>query len=155
MALAAAIVTLAGCGRGGETTHRPQTAAPTEPTFQDFGDIQVHYNAVRSDFLTPEVARHFGIERAADRVLLNVSMLREDGTGRTTPIDGNVEASAHNLNGQLKNLEVRRIVEGPSIYFIGEVRISGAEILVFDIEAAPEGASKTYSMQFKREFFAD
>ncbi len=64
-------------------------------------------------------------------------------------------ATAHNLNGQLKNLQVRRITEGQSIYFIGEVGISGNEILVFDIEATPGDQAGPFSVQFKREFFAD
>ena len=54
----------------------------------------------------------------------------------------------------LKNLTMRRITEGTSVYFIGEVGISGAEILVFDIDAAPGDQSGKYSVQFKREFFA-
>ena len=53
-------------------------------------------------------------------------------------MDGAVTASAYNLNGQLKDLEMRRITEGTSFYFIGEVGISGTEILVFDIERRPE-----------------
>jgi hypothetical protein len=50
---------------------------------------------------------------------------------------------------------MRRITEGSSIYFIGETGISGNEILVFNIQASPAGQSEKYSVQFKREFFAD
>jgi hypothetical protein len=88
-------------------------------------------------------------------VLLNVSLLRKAADGRTTPIDGKVNASAHNLNGQVKNLQLRRITEGESIYFIGEVGISGNEILVFDIDATPADEVGAFKVQFKREFFAD
>ena len=151
--LASLCLALAGCG--GHDAGEPRSAVPSEPTHQDFGDFEVHYNAVRTDELTPAVARAYGIERSANRVLLNVSLLRKSPDGRTTPVDGTVSASAYNLNGQLKNLEMRRITEGSSVYFIGEVGISGTEILVFDIEAAPAGAPATYSVQFKREFVAD
>jgi len=65
------------------------------------------------------------------------------------------QLSAYNLNGQLKDLQMRRVTEGTSFYFIGEVGISGAEILVFDIGAVPNGQPSKYSVQFKREFFAD
>jgi hypothetical protein len=153
--LAAAVLVLSGCGNGGPTPSEAQTAAPSEPTHQDFGDFEVHYNALRTDQLAPEVARAYGIERSANRVMLNVSLLRKDADGRTTPVDGTVTASAYNLNGQVKDLQMRRITEGASFYFIGEVGISGAEILVFDIDAAPSGNAAQYSVQFKREFFAD
>jgi hypothetical protein len=144
---------LAGCSSGIDS--QPQTARPAEDTQQDFGDFQVHYNAVRTDQLTPDVARAYGIERSGNRVLLNVALLAKAPDGRTTPADGTITATAHNLNGQLKDLEMRRVQEGESIYFIGEVGISGNEILVFDIDATPRGGSGAYSVKFKREFFAD
>jgi len=146
---------LASCGAPSGPDTAPQTAAPSEPTHQDFGDYEVHYNAVRTDLLTPEVARSYGIERSSNRVLLNVSLLKKSPDGRTTPIDGRVTASAHNLNGQVKNLVVRRVTEGDSVYFIGEVGITGNEILVFDISAAPADGAEAFTMQFKREFFSD
>ena len=65
-----------------------------------------------------------------------------------------VTATARNLNGQLKNFAMRRITEGASVYFIGEVGISGTEILVFDIDATPADRPGKYSVQFKREFVA-
>lgn len=149
-----AIFALAGCDQGGPAPGKAQTAAPSEPTHQDFGDFEVHYNAVRTDELSSNVARAYGIERSSNRVMLNVSLLRKSPDGRTTPVDGTVAAAAYNLNGQLKDLQMRRITEGSSVYFIGEVGISGAEILVFDIDAAPADQSGKYSVQFKREFFA-
>ena len=152
--LASVAVGVAGCGQGNQPTGQAQTAAPSEPSFQEFGDFQVHYNAVRTDELAPEVARAYGIERSANRVMLNVSLLKRNPDGSTTPVDGKVTATAYNLNGQLKDLEMRRLTEGASVYFIGEVGISGSEILVFDIDAAPLDQSAKYTVQFKREFFA-
>ncbi len=142
---ACTFLALAGCDAGSPEGGQARVATPTEPTHQDFGDFQVHYNAVRTDELTVAVARAYGIERSANRVLLNVSLLRKGTDGRAEPADGTVTASAYNLNGQLKNLEMR---------FIGEVGISGTEILVFDIEVAPLDHPGKYSVQFKREFVA-
>jgi len=143
----------AGCGQGGPSAKVP-AGSPTGPTFQDFGDFQVHFNAIRTDQLAAGVARAYAIDRSANRVMLNVSLLRKGLDGRTVPVDGTVTATAYNLNGQLKNLRMRRIMEAGSIYFIGEVGISGNEILVFDIDAAPIGQGVKYAVQFKREFFA-
>ena len=153
LALACGGTQLAGCDSGVDS--RPQTARPAEDTHQDFGNFEVHYNAVLTDQLTPDVARAYDIERSGNRVLLNVSLLAKAADGRTTPADGTVQATAYNLNGQLKSLEMRRLQEGSSIYFIGEVGISGNEILVFDIVARPSDGSGPYPVKFKREFFAD
>ena len=113
--------------------HKVPTAQPSEETFRDFGSYEVHYNAVRTDALTPEVARNYGIQRSANRVMLNVTVLhKEAGTARK-PVEADVKVDARNLNEQLKDLELRRVSEGEAIYYIGEVSISGTEILVFDI----------------------
>lgn len=150
-----ACVLLGACDAGPSPAGRAPPAAPSEPSFQDFGDFEVHYNALRSDELGADVARAYGIERSANRVMLNVSLLAKTPDGRTQPVDGAVTATAYNLNGQLKSLELRRVTEGPAVYFIGEVGISGNEILVFDIDAKPAGRDAAYRVQFKREFFAD
>jgi Domain of unknown function (DUF4426) len=155
LVLVCAALAVTGCGRGGPTPSEAQTAAPSEPTHKEFGEFEVHYNALRTDQLAPDVARAYGIERSTNRVMLNVSLLRKNPDGSTTPVDGTVTASAYNLNGQLKDLQMRRITEGTSFYFIGEVGINGTEILVFDIDAVPSGQASKYSVQFKREFFSD
>ncbi len=102
MVAAAGLLLAAGCGS--DIDKQPQTARPTEDTQKDFGDLEVHYNAIRTDQLTPEVARAYGIERSPNRVLLNVAMLTKTPGGAAKPVDGTVSASAHNLNGQLKSL---------------------------------------------------
>ena len=155
LAVVLVCVLLSACDAGRTPTGGAPAAAPSEPSFQDFGDFEVHYNALRSDELGADVARAYGIERSANRVMLNVSLLAKSPEGRTRPVDGTVTASAYNLNGQLKSLELRRVTEGPAVYFIGEVGITGNEILVFDIDARPAGRDSAYHVQFKREFFAD
>jgi hypothetical protein len=50
---------------------------------------------------------------------------------------------------------MRRVSEGDAIYYIGEVSISGSEILVFDITVTPTGESTPLKVKFKREFFAN
>jgi hypothetical protein len=153
MVAAAGLLVVTGCGP--DIDKQPQTARPTEATQKDFGDLEIHYNAIRSDQLTPEVARAYGIERSPNRVLLNVTMLTKTPGGAAKPVDGTVSASAHNLNGQLKSLAMRRVQEGPAVYFIGEVGISGEEILVFDIDVEPVTGGGRRTVQFKREFFGD
>ena len=128
------------------------TAQPSEDSFKDFGSYEIHYNAVRTDALTPEVARNYGIQRSANRVMLNVTVLhKEAGTVRKA-VPAEVTVDARNLNEQLKSIELRRISESDAVYYIGEVSISGTEILVFDITVTPEGTQTPLSVKFTREF---
>jgi hypothetical protein len=157
LACALLALCLAGCGESQQdATRRPKAATPTDETFREFGDYAVHFNALRTDQLTADVARAYGIQRSANRVLLNVTMLQDVGDqAPRRPVSGVVNVDAYNLNGQLKNLEMREVTEGEAIYYIGEVTISGTEILVFDITAKPAGSPSAFEMKFKREFYAD
>jgi hypothetical protein len=144
---------LAGCDRAPTAAAAP--AQPATESFQEFGNYSVHYNALRTDSLTADVARSYGIQRSSNRVMLTVTILRKEGAqGHGKPVDGVVDVSAHNLNGQMKGIEMRRVSEGDAIYYLGEVSISGAEILVFDISATPSGEGMPLKVKLQREFFA-
>ena len=110
---AAGLLLVAGCGT--DIGQQPQTARPTEDTQKDFDELEVHYNAIRTDQLTPEVARAYGIERSPARVLLNVAMLTKTPGGAAKPVDGTVSASAHNLTGQLTSPTMRPRQDGTAV----------------------------------------
>src|SRR5690606_27352338 len=88
------------------------------------GDITVHFNAVPTTTLAPEVARNNGITRSANRALVNIAVRQgEPGADRAVP--ATVTVSATNLNGQRVDLRMREVREGAAIYYLGEVRTSG------------------------------
>jgi len=43
---------------------------------QEFDDYIVHYNALSSSLITPEVAKAYGIRRSDSRALINISAVR-------------------------------------------------------------------------------
>lgn len=142
---------LSACGP--QPTSAPPTAQPSAESFKDFQNFEVHYNALRTDTLPAEVAKSYAIQRSTNRVLLNVTVLRKIGDNQPRqPVEAQVKVDAYNLTGQLKNLDMRRVSEGEAIYYIGEVTISGTEILVFDISVTPAGESAPLQIKFKREF---
>jgi hypothetical protein len=145
---------LTGCTPKPE--QRAMPAQALDETFKDFGNYEVHFNALRTDSLTPEVARTYGIQRSSNRVMLNVTVLRKEAEhAPRKPVEAEVAVDAYNLNGQLKDIQMRRVSEGEAIYSIGEVSIAGTEILVFDINVTPQGESTPFNVKLKREFVAD
>jgi hypothetical protein len=153
-AMAGLAILTGGCGQAPAPAAQP--AQPLEETFREFGNYEIHFNALRTDTLTPQIASSYGIQRSTSRVLLNVTILRKEAEhAPRKPVEAQVEVDAYNLNGQLKNLEMRRVSEGEAIYYIGEVSISGTEILVFDIAATPTGESTPLTVKFKREFYSN
>ncbi|HLU13972.1 MAG TPA: DUF4426 domain-containing protein [Arenimonas sp.] len=117
------------------------------------GEITLHYNAVPSTSLTPEVARQYGITRSANRVLVNVA-LRQGTPGADRAVPAAVSIAATNANGQRMNLRVREVREGEAIYYLAEANVVGRDILRFEIEATPEG-DKPIRVEFRQEFFPD
>lgn len=130
-------------------------AAPSDESSRDFGDYVLHFNAISTDKLTPEIARQYGIVRSKKRAMLNVSIIqkREGQIGQSVP--GSVSASARNLTGQLKNLTLREVREGDAVYYIGDVPVANGETLFFTVDATPINETSRFSVQFSRQFFAD
>jgi len=120
--------------------------------FQDFGDYVVHYNALTTDFLTPQVARAYGIRRSRSRALLTVSVMRRGLAGATMPVAARVRAQAVNLSGQLRRIPMREVREENAIYYLGEFRLSGSETLDFTLEVRPEGADRPLAVRFRQRF---
>lgn len=128
---------------------------PGTETFKDFGDYTVHFNALVTNQLSPDIAREYGIVRSDSRIMLNVSILREQDVGMGTPVSGAVSASAINLNGQLRGMAMREIREGEAIYYIGELAITDAETLIFTIDVTPLNEASRFTVRFKKQFFVD
>lgn len=130
----------------------PVTAQQAE----DIGQHWVHYNTFNTAFLTPEVARAYGIERSGQRSLLNIAVVRKNESGLDTPVRARVSARANNLAGQRRDLEMREIVDGDAIYYIASFRIHNRERLNFVVDVEPlDGASRPSTVRFQQTFYIE
>lgn len=147
---------IAGCGQGPAPAEEAVPATEvTRENFQDFGDYVVHFNALATSMLPPEVARAYGIQRSSNRAMLNVTVVEKvDGaTGR--PVPATVEVDTSNLTGQLKDVVLREVREGEAIYYIGELPVANRETLIFDITVRPEGVKDPFRVRFRQQFYTD
>lgn len=145
------LFTVAACGGPGADSTVPQ-AEPAAASSVDIGDHVVHFSALSTDQLPPEVARAYNIVRSQNRAMLNVSVLEE---GTNTPVTAEVTVKTVNLTGQLKNVTMRMIREQEAIYYIGETPVANRETLIFDIKVRPEGVAETSDIRFKRQFYTN
>ena len=58
---------------------------------RDFGDYVIHYNALTTDFLAPEVARDYGIRRSKHRGLVNISVQKKTAAAAGDPVAARVK----------------------------------------------------------------
>ncbi len=142
---------IVACGGPGPDATAPQ-AEPAGASSVDIGDHIVHFSALSTDQLPPEVARTYNIVRSKNRAMLNVSVLQD---GSNAAVTADVTVQTVNLTGQLKNVTMRMIQEQDAIYYIGETPVANRETLIFDITVIPDGAEDSSDIRFKRQFFTN
>jgi len=120
---------------------------------KQFGDYTIHYTAFRSDTLQPEIAKAYNLIRRNNRVIVNVSVIKNVAGTTGTAASAKVEGQANNLTGQLKQLDFREIKEGDAIYYLAEIQISNGEFLKFDLSVTPEGKTDAARINFDKRFF--
>lgn len=120
---------------------------------QDFGDFVVHFNALGTDMLPPSVTREYGLKRSQNRGMVNIAVLKKVMGTTGKPVAARVTASATNLTGQKRTVDLREIREGTAIYYIGDFPISNEETLKFLVNVLPEGEKENYEVHFKQQFF--
>jgi hypothetical protein len=123
---------------------------------QDFGDYVVHYNALNTNMLPPQVAQGYGITRSPSRALLNVTVLKKVMNNPDTPVDATVTATGTNLTGQLREIDIREVrdQEG-AIYYIGEFPVHNLETYQFQIEVDLGGEREPLVVRFRQQFYTE
>lgn len=123
---------------------------------QTFEGYTVHYNALNSSLISPEIAKVYGIRRSDSRALINISVLTNTENQLPTAVKASVTASARNLTGQTRKIEMREINEGDdAIYYIGELSVRNMETFDFNVMVTPEGQSKPFNLKFRQQFYTE
>lgn len=121
---------------------------------QEFGDYVVHYNALGTDFLAPDVAKHYGITRSKNRGMINISVLKKSLGVAGQPVHAQVSARAVNLNNQTRTLDVREVDDKGAIYYVAEFPVTNRETLEFTVEVIPKGDTPK-TVKFRQQFFVE
>jgi len=119
---------------------------------QKLGDMNVHYIALGSTFLTPTIAKTYGIERSRYNGLVNISVLDANLKGnpaKTVLISG----TARNNIGQEKTLDFKEVKEGSAIYYLAQLHYSNEETFHFFIKIDDGKGQKT--LKFEQKFYVD
>jgi len=119
---------------------------------QNFGDYTVHYIAVNSTFISPEIAERYSIVRSARKAFLNISVIKNTSdTG--TPVAARITGEKANLLGQNSTINFIEVNEGDAIYYIGQFDFSNAENLRFNLEVQPENDGPVYPLTWTTQLY--
>lgn len=128
--------------------------SPAHAESKSIGNYTVHYQAVNSTFLTPEIAQQYKITRSDRRAFINIAVLRNNADGSTTPVAATVSGGKQNLMQQAGDIDFEEIREGESIYYIGQFEFSNAETLRFSIDVQPESSGTTYPVEWTTQLYS-
>lgn len=120
---------------------------------KDYRDYIVYYSVFNSDFLSPEMARAYKITRSHERILLNISVLKKNDDGSTSPVKAEVSGSANDLI-HTRFINFKTIEEKNAVYQIGEYKTHGHTRHIFDLDIKPENYHDTLKLRFNHEVYA-
>lgn len=128
------------------------TGTAMAENMKKLGSLDVHYIAFGATFLTPEIAKAYGIERSRYNGLINISVL--DNSQKNTPSKTVVMmGKARNDLGQIKTLEFKEVKEGTAIYYLAQIKYAHEETIHFDIDII-DGTDK-HKIKFSQKFYVD
>lgn len=128
-----------------------QTAHAEEVSF---GDYTIHYIAVNSTFLQPEIAAQYDIVRGPRSAFLNIAVLRDNDNGLGTPVTAVVKGATRNMLQQEGEIPFSEVREGEAIYYIGQFDFSDGEFLRFLVEVQPEGQGPAHTLDWRAQLYA-
>lgn len=116
------------------------------------GSMNVHYMAIGSTFLTPAIAKAYGIERSKYNALINISVL--DNTQTTMPAKSvSVTGTAENITGQFKRLAFEEVREGDAIYYLAQINYRDKETIKFEISI--NDGTESHLLKFSQMFYVE
>jgi hypothetical protein len=130
-------------------------AAAARAESQDFGNYTVHYIAVNTTFLSPDIAEEYNIVRSDRRAFLNIAVIRNNADGSPTPVEATVMGSKSNLLQQSDTIAFDEIREGDAVYYIGQFDFSNAENIRFSVSVQPERKGPAHEIEWTTQLYAD
>jgi hypothetical protein len=114
------------------------------------GTWDVHYMALNSTFLTPQVAQQYAIIRSKYNGLINISILdKKTQSAQSVSVIG----EAQNLLGVVKHLAFKEVQEGDAIYYLAVLPFSDQEHYRISIQINDGKTQQKFS--FEQKFYAE
>ncbi len=135
-------------------------AVPTNSPAQqslDLGEYVVHYNALNTSLLSPQMTQAYGIQRSPNKAMLIITALKKEENSVTgTPVHADVTSSAVNLSGQRRSIEMREISDlSGAVYYIGVLTVYNLESFKFTVNLDIDGREEPAEVKFTQQFYTE
>ncbi|MES0872530.1 DUF4426 domain-containing protein [Sinimarinibacterium thermocellulolyticum] len=122
--------------------------------FVDAGEYRVHYAAINTTALTPEVARQFGVRRTRNEILL-VLNAQQRVDGGYLPVPATATGTATTLLGHVQKLDLRPVREADVHYLVATFQTLDGEFMTIAAQVLPQGANTPLPIKFRQQFYRD
>jgi hypothetical protein len=118
------------------------------------GAYEVRFSAVPTADLPAVIARRYDLSRSAAEVLVNIHVRRMDtGEALGQAVKAEISASVRSLIGQQRELALREIDEGETVYYIASHRgADDNDRWIYQLEIRPADGGRAFSARFERQF---
>lgn len=120
---------------------------------QSVGNFDIHYVAFNSTFLTPSIAKSYGITRSSYTGVINISVLKNNLLD-TPSVPVEITGIANNLLNRKTQLKFKEFTEGQSIYYLAELPFRDDQEVNFNI-TIKHGTELNTHLKFKQKFYVD
>ncbi|MCC5904292.1 MAG: DUF4426 domain-containing protein [Halomonas sp.] len=131
------------------------TASANAEQFVQVGDYDIHYSAVSTSFLTPEVAQAHNIQRSANRGLVNVSVRERLEDGSTRPVSAGIQGYVSGLTGTQEPLSFRTVHDGDATYHLAPFTMRHDEAMRFELDVRYDRNESPASVNFIQRFYIE
>ena len=114
------------------------------------GQWDVHYIAFGSTFITPDIAKNYGIVRSKYNAIVNISVL--DSTSQEAQ-NVSMTGKATNLLGTAKTLTFKKVTEGDAIYYLATLKFDNMETYRFEIDI--QRGNEKQTLKFSQKMYVD
>ena len=114
------------------------------------GTYDVHYVVLGTTFLSADVARQYGISRAKNIALINISVLRNGQA-----VAAKIQGQARDLLDRRVELPFREIKERTSVYYIAALKFSEQEHWRFELRVIPAGENEPFDVRFEQQIYVE
>lgn len=120
---------------------------------QTVGNYDIHYMALSSTFITPAIAKAYGIERSRYNGIVNITVLDMSQKGNP-PVAIEISGIANNLLDAKMPLDFKEIREGKAVYYIAQVPYRDDQDINFSI-AIKHLSKLNTTLNFNQKFYVE
>ncbi|MDN6297786.1 MAG: DUF4426 domain-containing protein [Halomonas sp.] len=118
-------------------------------------NYEIHYSAVSTRFLTPEVAHAYGLQRSAGLGLINVSVREKQDDGTTRPVNAGVKGSVGTLDDAPGALNFRTVRDNGAVYQLATFRLQHDTPMHFTLKVRADRNAEPERITFIQRFYLE